>query len=78
MTGKLREGVVPTIDTNLLANGAVDDRHGGGREGGDVKAVNTELLFAQGLDTSHNYGKVGWWHPAMTALMATFSTVARP
>src|SRR5207247_5919862 len=26
------EGVVPTIDTNLLANGAVDDRHRGGRE----------------------------------------------
>ena len=54
------EGVVPTVDTNLLANGAVDDRHGGGREGGDVKAVNAELLFAHGLDTSHNYGKVGW------------------
>src|SRR5262245_54418652 len=54
----MSKGIVSTVDTDLLTDRAVDDRHGRSREGGDIDAVNAELFFAHGLNASQEHGKV--------------------
>ena len=72
------QGVMTAVDPDLATDRAVDNRQRRGREGRDVDRVQGKLLFTYGFDRSHNHRKKLAWQPAMTALMATFSTLAGP